>query len=292
MNDKHQLLKTFCSVVGLQSFSKAADCLGLPVSSVSKQVKQLEAQLKTQLIIRNTRAMKLTDAGTVYYEKGRQLLKKMDELEEEIHEMADISAGKLRISLPLMLGECLLAPVISEFLAENSDVQLQLDFSHAPRDLLQQDFDLVFRTSSALPDSDLYEIKLLELRRIWVASPDYLRRHGTPERLEDLADHQQLVFQTDMNPSSSLKSANEITAKKIVSNSYRSLITAAIAGCGVACVYDTLVSRQLQDKTLVQLFRHIPEDKKYLSMLYRQRASTSRKIQQFVDYLKSQPVFR
>lgn len=291
INDKHHLLRTFCSVVHFGSFSKAAVFLRMPTSSVSKNVKQLEQHLKTQLIVRNTRSMNLTDAGMLYYEKGRKILKSLDDLEQELHSLSRTTEGKLRVSLPMMIGEYLMSPLISEFSLQNPDIQFELDYSHQPVDLLEQDFDVAFRTSSTLPDSSLFEIKLMQLQPVYVASQEYLDKRGKPSSLADLIKHDKLVFNTNIsvgNQKATTGTASERT-DKIVSNSYQSLVTAAISGCGIACVYDVFVIKELAENQLIQVLKQQQPQKKYLSILYRQKGSTSGKIRSFIEFIKHHP---
>lgn len=293
-NDKHHLLRTFCSVVHCGSFSQAAAFLGIPASSVSKHVKQLEQQLKTPLLIRNTRSMKLTDAGTICYEEGRKILQHVEDLEQQIQSLTHTSQGKLRVSLPLMIGEQVLTPLLCQFMAENPGIRLELDFSHQPTDLVAQDVDIVFRTASALPDSALFEIKLMALQPIYVASPEYLNRRGTPSTLGDLVHHNRLVFRTDIHGTGTHWPSGEQgqSANRVVSNSYQSLITAACAGTGIACVYDVLVVRELADNTLVQVLTQHQPPGKCLSILYRQRQQTSQKIHAFIEFFRHHPVIK
>lgn len=287
-NDTYHLIKTFCTVVQQASFSKAAVRLGLPASSVSKNVKQLEQQLKTPLIIRNTRTMSLTDAGTLCYEKGGKLLLQMNELEQEMLSLNDTPTGVLRISMPLMIGERILAPAIAKFLAQFPDINLELDFSHHPQDLIEQDYDVVFRTTKRLPNSELFEVKLLDLNSIWVASPDYLKHSGTPEELQDLKHHKILEFHSSVNARSLSNGIDcgELNRTRILSNSYSSLITAAVAGQGLVHLYDVLVQDELNNQKLKKVLQHHSEEPKSLSMIYRQRGQTSKKIQSFRDFVQ------
>lgn len=289
--DKHQLLRTYCTVVKLGSFNKAAQYLRLPSSSVSKNIKRLECQLNTQLIIRNTRSMSLTDAGALYYEKGSLVLAKIDELESEVKSVITDAQGKLRISLPLMIGERILLPVISEFIASNPDIRFELDYSHTTTNLIEEDFDVAFRTNDSLPDSNFFEVQLFELQPIYVASPAYLREHGAPSDLGDLVNHSRLTFTPDIK---NHKQASMINSRinnhgRVLSNSYQSLITAAQSGCGIASIYDVLVREELSKKSLVQVLGQHELDKKKLSIIYRQRGNTSKKIQSFIDFLMCHP---
>lgn len=286
--DKHQLMRTFCTVIKVGSFKKAADYLGLPASSVSKNIKRLEHQLRTQLIVRNTRSMSLTDAGTLYFEKGNQILKQVDELELAVQSIKSVNQGKLRVSLPINIGEHILMPLISEFITRHPEIKFELDFSHDTSDLIAEDFDIAFRTNAFLPDSAFFETQLLALQSIYVASPEYLVAHGTPTKLAELSEHQSLAFMSDIKSSKrlSLMKNSTLGEVRLLSNNYKSLIMAAKTGCGIANVYDVLVREELQNGSLVQVLNELALPEKHLSILYRQRENTSRKIQSFITFMK------
>lgn len=285
-NDKYLLLRTFCSVVHFGSFSSAASYLGIPVSSVSKHIKRLEDQLKVQLMVRTTRSMCLTDAGALYFEKGRKVLKELDQLEHDVQALSRSAEGVLRVSLPLMIGEQILSPLLSEFIQNKPDIRLVLDYSHEPSNLIEQDFDIAFRTSTHLPDSALFEIKLLELQPVYVAAPEYLRQYGSPYDQSDLINHHRLEF----NPTIKTEDIDSSkSTERVLSNSYQSLITAAKSGCGIVCVYDILVAKALETRELVRVLQHSEPEKKYLSLLYRQRSNTSKKLQSFVNFFIDHP---
>lgn len=286
--DKHQLMRTFCTVIKVGSFKKAADYLGLPASSVSKNIKRLEHQLRTQLIVRNTRSMSLTDAGTLYFEKGNQILKQVDELELAVQSIKSVNQGKLRVSLPINIGEHILMPLISEFITRHPKIKFELDFSHDTSDLIAEDFDIAFRTNAFLPDSAFFETQLLALQSIYVASPEYLVAHGTPTKLAELSEHQSLAFMSDIKSSKrlSLMKNSTLGEVRLLSNNYKSLIMAAKTGCGIANVYDVLVREELQNGSLVQVLNELALPEKNLSILYRQRENTSRKIQSFITFMK------
>ncbi|GEA06552.1 LysR family transcriptional regulator [Alteromonas sp. KUL42] len=287
-NDKHYLLRTFCAVADAKSFSKAAVILRMPVSSVSKNVKQLEDSLNTKLIIRNTRSMSLTEVGAIYYQKGRSILQALDDLNKEVYSLIDKIDGTLRISMPLMIGERVLSPVLSKFMKCYPDIALELDFSHSPTDLIEQDFDIAFRTASQIPDSSLFEKRLFKLQPIFVASPDYLNINGTPTSKADLVRHDRLVFRSTLETKStdSFLDGESKNRNRVISNSHQSLISAAQSGAGIACVYDVLVEQELTNKVLVHILKDHQPRQKYLSMLYRQRGSTSMKIRTFIDFIQ------
>ena len=286
--DKHQLIRTFCTVIKVGSFKKAADYLGLPASSVSKNIKRLEHQLRTQLIVRNTRSMSLTDAGKLYFEKGNQILKQVDELELAVQSIKSVNQGKLRVSLPINIGEHILMPLISEFITRHPEIKFELDFSQDTSDLIAEDFDIAFRTNAFLPDSAFFETQLLALQSIYVASPEYLEAHGTPTKFAELSEHQSLAFMSDIKSSKrlSLMKNSTLGEVRLLSNNYKSLIMAAKTGCGIANVYDVLVREELQNGSLVQVLNELALPEKNLSILYRQRENTSRKIQSFITFMK------
>ena len=276
--DKHQLLKTYCTVVEFHSFTKAADYLSMPLSSVSKQIKQLEKQLNIQLIIRSTRAMKLTDAGRIYFEKGKEILKSHTQLENEITNLKNNNQGILRISMPLTLGESIISPLLARFSLAYPTINLILDYSHKQNSLIAEDYDVIFRTNTKLPDSNYFEVKLYELKTIYVASPNYIKQNGEPNSHHDLKTHHQLRFQTNVN---------QIVNGQIVSNSYQALITAAQLGCGILRTYDKLVEHALENNTLVRVLKNTAIEQKHLSMIYRQKSQENQLVHLLIAYMKN-----
>ena len=186
--DKIHAMQLFIRVADLESFSRAAETLALPKGSVSRQIQALESHLGVRLLHRTTRRVQLTQDGMVYYERAKDLLSNLDELDGMFqHDPASIS-GRLRVDMPVGFAKKMVIPHLPTFLQQYPGIELELSSSDRLVDVIREGFDCVVRVG-ALKDSGLIARPLGKLTQINCASPDYLARFGYPQSLEDLADH-------------------------------------------------------------------------------------------------------
>lgn len=183
--DRFVAMQSFVRVVELGSFTKAAENLGMPKASLTRAVQELEAHLRTQLLNRTTRRVGVTPDGAAYYERARRLL---DDLQEAEGSFAASRAphGRLRVDVPGSLGRTLLIPALSGFHARYPDIQLEIGVSDRPADLLGEQVDCVLR-GGEITDPTLVARRVGEFAFRCCATPEYLRRHGTPQHPSDLA---------------------------------------------------------------------------------------------------------
>lgn len=186
--DKIYAMKLFIHVAERESFSRAAEEVGLPKGSVSRQIQALENQLGTRLLHRTTRRVQLTQDGMAYYERAKDLLSNLDELEGLFQPDPASISGKIRVDIPPGLTNSLIMPRLSTFLHHYPGIALELCSSDRQVDLLREDFDCVVRTEP-LHASGILTRPLGKLTRVNCASPQYLARFGYPESLDDLALH-------------------------------------------------------------------------------------------------------
>lgn len=191
--DRFQEMRTFAAVVEAGSFVRAADVLELSKPAVSRQVAELEARLGVRLLHRTTRKLSLTEEGEVFFTRCRELLAGLEEAEAEVTERSGQAVGVLKVSAPVSFGLLHLAPLWGGFLAANPQLTLELNLSDRMVDLLDEGLDVAVRIAR-LPSSSLVSRKLSSTRLVLCASPRYLRQHGTPRRLADLATHQVLAY--------------------------------------------------------------------------------------------------
>jgi len=286
--DKYILLKSFCCVVENQSFAKAAVILGLPASSVSKQVSKLELQVKTPLLIRTTRSMSLTDAGQVYYRSGKLLLRQWDELDIEINNLHETPCGTLRITLPVTTGQYIMNPLISKFMTDFPKVKMDLMFTHKTIDLIEDDFDIAIRTWKHLPSIPLYKIDLIKLTPILVASPKYLEKHGGLDRVEDLNYHNLLIFQKENQGEHFWSFGYEKISIQghLYSNDYLNLLDAAKNGIGIARVFSYIAQADINSGKLVEVLPHLQQSITNLSLIYKQPRNSSAKLNSFISFME------
>jgi len=183
----------FVKVVEQGSFTAAAKQLGVPKTTVSRKVSELEERLGAQLLMRTTRRIGLTEAGTVYYEHCRRIARELEEAESAVNQLQGGPRGWLRVTMPVSLGLIALAPLLPEFRSRHPEVRLDLLLSNDRLDLIGNEIDLALRFG-ALPDSTLVARRLAALRSYVYASPAYLARHGEPMAPEDLEHHHALAM--------------------------------------------------------------------------------------------------
>lgn len=191
--NKLELLRTFVRVSELASFTQAAESLGLPRSSVSQQVQALETLLGARLLHRTTRKVRPTQDGLVLYERSRDMLANMDELENLFRQDATQLGGRLRIDMPTGMARRLVTPRLGEFLQRHPHIELEISSSDRRVDLVREGFDCVVRVGG-VSDSSLVARPLGRFAMVNCASPAYLARYGTPQHLEDLTQHRLIHY--------------------------------------------------------------------------------------------------
>ncbi|ATQ41324.1 LysR family transcriptional regulator [Caulobacter mirabilis] len=185
-------MEVFARVVERGGFSAAARDLRMTPSAVSKLVGRLETRLGARLVNRSTRKLQLTPEGAAFYDRSVRVLADIGEAEREASS-GETPRGRLRVNANIGFGLHFLSPMLPRFLAEHPEVQLDLALTDHVIDLLDERADVAIRVGR-LQSSQLMARKLGESRKVVVASPDYLARHGTPRTVADLADHQLMGF--------------------------------------------------------------------------------------------------
>lgn len=183
----------FAKVVEQGSFTAAAKALGLPKTTVSRKVQELEERLGAQLLNRTTRKLGLTEAGAVYHDHSARIARELEEAESAVGQLQGGPRGWLRVTAPYSIGILWIAPLLSEFHHRYPEVRIDLNLANEKLDLIAGETDVALRVGS-LPDSTLVARKLATFRTQVYASPDYLARHGEPLHPDDLQHHRVLAF--------------------------------------------------------------------------------------------------
>jgi DNA-binding transcriptional LysR family regulator len=186
-------LKVFVRTVELQSISKAARSLNLTPAVANHRIALLEQQLGARLLNRNTRSMQPTDAGQVLFNHATGILEAVERAQSDVAMASGLATGQLRVAAPLGIGRRVIAPLIAEFQALHPKLEVHLRLSDSPVDLLSEPVDVSLRIAPT-PDSSFIVRKVADLKRVLCASPDYLKKHGTPQTPEDLAQHNCLLL--------------------------------------------------------------------------------------------------
>jgi DNA-binding transcriptional LysR family regulator len=187
--DRIDAMQAFVTVADLQGFAPAARKLGLSPSGVTRLIAALEERLGARLLQRTTRSVALTDVGARFLERARGILADVEEAEGSVQDERSRPSGRLVVSAPIGFGRLHVSPVMSEYLKRYPEVSCDLRLSDRVINLVEDGVDLAVRIGH-LADSSLVARHIGEMRRIVVASPDYLKSHGEPVTPESVASHQ------------------------------------------------------------------------------------------------------
>lgn len=183
----------FVKVVEAEGFTAAATNLGLPKSTVSRKISELESRLGARLLQRTTRSVRPTELGALYFERCARLVTEAEEAERAISQHQEQPRGLLRITLPVDIGISIMPAVTREFMQQYPEIRLQVDISDRYVDLVGEGFDLAIR-AGVLEDSTLVAHRLYTDRMLVCATPGYFKQRGIPRSPEDLKQHDCLVF--------------------------------------------------------------------------------------------------
>ncbi|CAJ1837305.1 LysR family transcriptional regulator [Aeromonas jandaei] len=277
-----ELMGLFATVVEQGSFTRAAELMGMPKSSVSQKISRLEAQLGVRLLQRTTRRLSLTPQGEVYVEHCQGLLTLARSANLAMARLRSAPAGRVRITAPEATGTLLLGRILAEFRALYPEVVLELTLSDEQLDLVGEGYDLALR-AAPLKDSSLICRRIGQVPRHLVAAPAYLAAHGMPQQLSDLGRYACLVHSA--LPLWPLQEGGWRPQGACISNSLLALRELAINEGGIAllphhvCEGD-LVSGRLQ-KVLPELA--VPPNPFYL--IYPSREHLAPALRTLMDFV-------
>lgn len=289
--DKVYAMQLFIRVAELESFTRAAESLGLPKGSVSRQIQALENHLGTQLLHRTTRRVQLTQDGMVYYERAKDLLINLDELDGLfLHDPSTLS-GRLRVDMPVAVAKNLVIPRLPAFVQQYPGLEIELSSSDRLVDVIREGFDCVVRVGT-LKDSGLIARPLGKLSVINCASPDYLARFGYPETLEDLSGHAVVHYAVNLgtrpqgfelyrdNATQWIKTGGILTV-----NSTETYHAACLAGLGIIQAPRIGVREALRTRKLVEILPQYRAQPMPVSLIYPHRRNLSRRVHLFMEWL-------
>lgn len=188
-------IETFVAVATRGSLSAAAQAEGVAPAVIGRRIDALEERLGVKLLVRTTRRITLTFEGSAFLEDGQRLLNDLYNAEASVSLGGVKASGHLRVTAPAGFGRAHVAPLLPAFLDAHRDVSISLDLTDRLTDIVNENIDVAIRIG-ALDDSSLVGLKLADNRRVVVASPAYLERHGAPATPADLAHHECLTFGT------------------------------------------------------------------------------------------------
>lgn len=282
-------MAVFAEVVEAQSFSGAARTLGISKSAVSKQIARLEDRLGVRLLNRTTRRLSLSEAGETYYQASRRVLDEAEAAETAVSSLAAAPHGLLKLNAPMSFGFLHLARAIPLFHARYPQIVVDMAMNDRFVDLVEEGYDLAIRIGD-MRDSSLIARRLAPSRAILCASPDYLKRQGTPTQPEDLKHHACLIYsnqdQRDAWRFTGPKGTVSVKVKgPLHANNGDALCSAALAGMGIVRLPSFIVSEHLLAGRLLPVMCHLPLAGQGIYAVYPHQRNLSAKVRAFVDFL-------
>lgn len=282
-------IKVFCLVAERRSFVAAATRFRISAAMVSKHVQHLERRLGTRLLNRSSRHVSLTEAGAVYFDRVRDSLKALDEVETAVGKATGAPRGTLRLSAPVWLATPFFVGLLAEFRSRYPEVSLDLDLSGRRVNLIDEGFDLVLRATLS-PEEGLIARPLATIHFPLVGAPAYFRRHGRPRRPGDLSKHAMLWYSlAETKETTTLPGPDGPEALRIVpclrSTNETLMHLAALRGIGLAFLPAPLVAADLAKGRLEQVLADYPPQPRLLYAMYPSRKYLSAKVRAFVDFL-------
>lgn len=277
----------FTKVVDAGSFTAAAQALGVPKSTVSRKVADLEARLGCRLLQRTTRKLSLTDAGRTFHLHAGRAMADLEAAERAVTALDETPRGRLRVSAPPNLQ--FLGPACAAFLDAHPDVQLDVASTDRVVDLIDEGYDLALRAGT-LQDSSLVARRITAWASILVASPAYLDRAGTPQTPDDLAEHAGLEFGTSTMPARwtlqrGKKVAHVRPTPRLVTNEFDAIEDAVAAGLGVAMVPVFRCTADVEARRLVRILPDWSSPAVPLHAVYPTRQHLPARVKAFVDFM-------
>lgn len=259
--DKLAAMHAFVRVVDSGTFSRAADLLNVPKSTVTRLIQELEKEVGVRLLHRTSRQLTLTQEGQTYYEGSIRILDEVGSLDGSVLGSNRAPKGKVKIELPASVACRVVIPALPDFFSRYPDVQLEMNIGNRPVDLIAENLDCVLRLGPLLSDS-LIARPAGTLRLVTCASPAYIAQYGKPDEPADLAQGHTIV--RIISPRSGRDFVFQVRREEAVAevhgayqlsvNDSSAALAAGIAGLGVLTTYEFLVAPHLQSGALQRLF--------------------------------------
>ncbi|AWJ86644.1 LysR family transcriptional regulator (plasmid) [Azospirillum sp. TSH58] len=282
-------MRVFLRVAALGSFSAAGREVGMTPSSTAKLVTRLEERLGVRLVERSTRRLRLTAEGELYRERAESLLGDLDAMEAEVAGGARSPTGLIRVSVSVPFGRHCLLPLLPDFTRDYPGIRLDLTLTDEVVDLYAARTDVAFR-AGRLSDSALLAVRLGDVRRRIVASPDYLERKGRPDSAADLERHDCLGFNFRRAAAVwPLKSGGRLVDReidtRIVANNGETVRHMALLGLGLARLAEYHIRPDLAAGRLVSVLDDVLVDREEIHAVYTGRERAPHRVRAFLDFM-------
>ncbi|WP_341863608.1 LysR family transcriptional regulator [Gymnodinialimonas sp. 57CJ19] len=275
----------FVAVAEAESFTAAANRLGVSTAQVSRQIGALEARLGVKLFYRTTRKVSITDTGQIYYNHCRQVLDGLAEAERAVTDLHQTPKGRLNMTAPVTYGESRIAPLINDFVARYPQLDVTLTLTNQMVDLVAESYDLAIRLGE-LNDSTMMAKRLASRTHYTCASRAYLSVNGTPYTLSELEPHNCLQGTLDTWRFQEQGRARHIRVKgNIRCNSGWSLVDAALKGIGIIQLPDYYIHADIAAGRLVPILENYSAPNDGIWAVYPHNRHLSPKVRLLLDHL-------
>lgn len=289
--DRFQAMQVFTRVVEVNSFTQAADSLGMPRATVTTTIQALERRLKVRLLNRTTRKISLTPDGAAYYERCLRILADVEEAEASFIDGGRGPAGRLRIDVPPSIGRLILVPMLCDFRSKYPGIDLVVGMTDRPVDMVQEAVDCVIRIGE-LKDPNMVARRIGTMEFITCAAPRYLATHGAPKTIAELAGHKAVnyfasrtgqVFDWDF-----VVDGEAVAVKMdgvVAVNDGDAYVDCGLQGFGMLQVPRFMVQDHLKSGALVEILPQWQPMPMPMSVVYLQNRHLSPKVRAFVDWV-------
>lgn len=284
--DRLNAMRVFVAVADAGGLSAAGRRLGMPLTTVSRQLKALEEALDTRLVTRTTRRLALTEPGRAYLETCRRVLSDLDAAERRLTGEQAEPQGMLALTAPVVFGRQYVLPVVTAFLEAFPRMSVRMFLMDRVVDLVEEGLDLGIRIGH-LPDSSLRATQLGTVRYVTCASPSYLADAGVPATPKDLADHRCISFNnfspTERWTFAGRKPVAVTVGPRLIVNTADAAIDAAKAGLGVVRVLSYQADASLKDDSLRLILEDFEPEAMPVNLIHREDRLPQVKVQSFVS---------
>jgi DNA-binding transcriptional LysR family regulator len=285
--DKFQEMRTFAAVVDAGSFVGGADALHMSKAATSRNISDLESRLGVRLLQRTTRRLSLTEEGTVFFARCKELLANIESAENEITSRTDEAIGLIRINAPVTFGILHLAQLWGDFKANNPKVTLDVTLGDRVIDIVEEGYDIAIRIAQ-LPNSTLVSRKLASTRLVLCASPIYLKKAGTPKHPSALTDHSILAYAYTSDQWEFEHEQGAVSVKVtpyLKTNNGDTCVAGALKHQGIILQPTFMVGASLQSGALVEILPKYKSVELGIYAVYPTRKLLSPKVRLLIDFL-------
>ncbi len=290
--DRLHAMNVFVRVVETGSFSKAAKEFSITQPTVTKLVAAVEERLKVRLLNRNTRGVSVTESGALYYEKCKVIVRESEEADNIVRLRQTQAQGLLRIGTSVAFGRRVVTPLALEFMAKHPQVQLDLSFEDRYTDLVANGIDVAIRMGK-LADSTLGARFLGVNPWLMVASPKYLRKHGTPKQPADLSRHPALIYSSVLGDDVwrlTTPKGEALTipvSGRLRSNNLSAILAAARNDYGIAAMPRYVASNSLKSGQVVEVLKGHTLPEQEIHAVFPSPKLVPGKVLAFIAFLQS-----